>query len=431
MSFKPITHDYKVRLIVLISVIPFLVFILSGCNLLQSSSEEVDKSTIPDTEVTVYSTFDDEYFYTFYGNYILQKYPNIKFRLIKSTSSSSEIAVEEIKKYKPDLVITWNKNFQKLKDLGSLSDLTTFINSDEMNLENYYTEMIASLKNDFGQLNGLAPLVNAYGVYYNKNLFDVNKVAYPTDRMTWDEMLQLTMRFTGTDTLGMEGLSPASLLRHIARTKGWKIVDEQRNELLFNQSAWTEAITMVLNTSRNNNVQNNSDLFLQGKSAMYFGMLDMVPKLQQQQAFTWGIVTTPVDAEARNLNSEIFFNDIFCIPNDAVQKEVAWEIIKAVMSEDAVSYLQRNSNTGAVSTLKQHMNQYNGVDLTTLWQQELDTRPYLSDKLSTTFIDSFDSMLDSVITLALQTNMSPKECLNKIVEQSKVIYQNELIDSKQ
>jgi ABC-type glycerol-3-phosphate transport system substrate-binding protein len=431
MFFKK-NHNKASIQVVLNFIISLLFLSLTGCNMFQSPSptDQDNESAFPDTEITVYSSFQDQYFYTFYGNYILQNYPNIKFKLIRSTGNNAAEVADEIKLTNPDLIITSNKNFQELRNQGYLSDLTPMLNSDHLNRDDYYPEMINALNNDLGQLNGLSPLVNTFGIFYNQSLFDAEKVAYPTDQMTWYELLQLSKRFSDTESIGMEGFSSTGLLRAIVRTNGWKIVDEQRHEMIFNKSDWIETIKTVLDVSPN--IQSGSgELFLQGKSAMYHGMLNIIPDLQKMQQFKWGIVTTPVDSKMRDINSEVYFTDIFSIPQNAFNKESAWKVLKTIMSEDAVSYLQRNNNTGAVSTLNKYMNQqYSGVDLSAIWKQKFDTRPYIGDRLSTAFIDKFDGIIESALTTDLENKITPEEIFNKVEEQSKGLYQEELANSK-
>ncbi|MFB9324418.1 ABC transporter substrate-binding protein [Paenibacillus aurantiacus] len=380
---------------------------------------------MPETVLTVYSQFEDQVFYRYYGNLILQQFPNVSFNLIQSQAATPEEAAKDVMTYKPDLVMTWKSNFQELSKQGMLSDLTPFMKSGTLKEEDYYPEMIRGLKNEDNQLIGLSPLVNVYGVFYNKSLFDAKHIAYPSDRMSWEEILQLAKRFSGSGATGLMGRSPTGVLRDIVKAKGLTIIDKQNDTLQFNQTDWTAALRTVLELKPDQVQKGSEELFLQGKSAMYVGMLHMIPKLEQQ-AFNWGVVTTPVDGNARDYINDIFFNDIIGIPKEAVNKEIAWEILQYIMSDDAVAYLQRNSNTGAVSTLMNRMNQqYGSVDLSAFWQQTIDDRPYLGRHVSSAFVDQFDGMMDTVLTEAAANNKSAEASLKEIEARGQLIYQAE------
>ena len=238
------------KLIIMMSILVIVSTMVVGCNDSQPSVDQNYTQSNTYSVITVYSEFQDEYFYSYYGNLILQKYPNIRFKLIHSTSNSSEETVKNIEQYKPDLIITYNNYYQELQKQGVLSDLKPLITADNIKLENYYSEMISALNNDSGQLNGLSPLVNVYGIFYNKNLFDTNRIDYPTNKMTWEEILQISNRFSGTGSIGMEGISPTGLLLSIARTKGWQIVDQKRHKVVFNKEEWINELNNVLVGSR-------------------------------------------------------------------------------------------------------------------------------------------------------------------------------------
>ncbi|WP_093471076.1 ABC transporter substrate-binding protein [Paenibacillus popilliae] len=386
-----------------------------------------------ETELTIYSSFQDQFFYKYYGNYLIQKYPNIKFRLIQSISKNAEEMTKEIQQSKPDLIITWKNNFRELQKQNMLTDLNTLAQSSDINLEDYYPEMISTLQNDTGQLNGLSPTVNPSVVFYNKNLFDTNRIDYPTNQMSWDEMLSLTQRFIGSGTTGSTGKSPVSVLSAIAKSKGWKIVDTQSKDLSFNSQEWTSSIQNILDSSKVGNLVNDTgELFLQGKAAMHFGTLDMVPKLMEKNSFAWEVVTTPVDSQNRDISSDINFYDIFCISKEASQKEAAWEVIQALLSEESITYLQNNSIPGSVSTLSKYMNsQYGNIDFSAIWRQKINKNPYLSSELSLSFIDQFDGVVDAVLTKAIQNqNITSAECFKEIEEQTEILYQEEFHTKK-
>ncbi|WP_334077704.1 ABC transporter substrate-binding protein [Paenibacillus sanfengchensis] len=428
MLFNRINNRALIHKGIFIPVLISIFLLISGCGTLSPSSNKANDKKNMETELTIYSSFQDQFFYKYYGNYLIQEYPNIKFRLIQSTSENAEEMAKEVQQSKPDLIITWKDNFRELQRQNMLTDLNNFVQSRDFNLEDYYPEMITTLQNDTGQLNGLSPMVSPFVVFYNKNLFDENKIGYPTNQISWDEMLSLTQQFIGSGTTGLTGRSPASLLSAIAKSKGWKIVDTHSKNLIFNAQEWTSSIQKILDSSRGGNLVNDTgELFLQGKAAMHYGTLDMIPKLLEKNSFAWEVVTTPVDSLNRDISSDIYFYDIFCIPEEASQKEAAWEVIQALLSGESVTYLQNNSIPGSVSTLSKYMNsQYGNVDLSAIWKQKIDNKPYLSSELSRNFIDKFDGVVDTVLTRAVSNkNISPEECFTEIEEQAKVLYQEE------
>lgn len=415
-------------------IIASITFTIAGCGLFSSAKNKKAGLSLSENEITIYSSFEDQFFYRFYGNYLIQKYPNIKLRLIQSTSETVEETVKEIQQIKPDLVITSKYNFRELQNQNVLTDLSVLAERSNMNVETLYQPMIDTLKDDSGKLSGLSPLVTPSVLFYNKDLFDTNRIAYPVNQMSWDELLTLTQSFIGSGTVGFTGRSPASILEAVSISKGWNIVNNQTNDLLFDSQEWTSSIQKILDASSDGNIAHfdgniayDSKLFLQGKAAMHYGSLSMIPALLEENLFSWGVVTTPVDPLNRDISQDIYFYDLFCIPSEAAQKDEAWEMIQALLDEDAVDYLQNNSIPGSVSTLNEFMNaQYGGVDLSAIWMQKIGKNSYLSSKLPLSFTSQFYEIVDTTLTNAIQNqNRTALECLKEIEEHARAIYQEE------
>lgn len=429
MQFSLINCNPRIHRWIIAFIIISIIFVITGCSQLFSTENKKTDLESPETEITIYSSFEDQFFYKFYGNYLIQKYPNLKLRLIQSTGQTVEETIKEIQQIKPDLVITSKYNFRELQNQNVLTDLSVLAERSNMNVEALYQPMIDTLKDDSGKLSGLSPLVTPSVLFYNKDLFDTNRIAYPIDQMSWDELLSLTQSFTGSGTVGLTGRTPATILSAISISKGWNIVDNRTKDLFFDPQQWTSSIQSILDSSIDGNIVNdNGELFLQGKAAIHYGSLSLIPKLLDKNLFSWGVVTTPVDPLNRDVSQDIYFYDIFCIPSEASQKDEAWEIVQALLDEDAVNYLLNNSIPGSVSTLNEFMNsQYGGVDLSAIWMQKVGKNSYLHSDLTRSFIDKFDEIGDAVLTNAIQNqNATSAGCLKEIEEQARVLYQEEV-----
>lgn len=402
--------------------------LLSGCNSSSPSSTEKNNPKKSKTEITIYSSYQDEFFYRNYGNYLIQKYPDVRFKLIQSTSRNKNEMIEEINKVNPDIIVTWRGVFQDLQKKNMLVDLVKLAETHNIDFKNYYPEMINTLQNDTGQLNGLAPSVTPSVLFYNKTIFDSNQMSYPINQMSWDELLLLSQRFIGTETKGLTGVSPLNVLAGIAHSKKWNIVDPQNNALVFDSEQWIRSIQNIINSAKKQNlVHDSGELFLDGKSAMHYGTLNLVKDLNAK-SFSWDIVTSPVDDINRDQSSDINFYDIFCIPQNSSQKEVAWNLIQSILDEDAVTYIQKNNYIpGSISTLNKYMNSQYDVDLSAIWKQKINNTPYLSSKLSQEYIDKFDDIVHKILNNAVQDqNITASEYFRKIEIEAKNIYEQEV-----
>lgn len=88
-----------------------------------------------------------------------------------------------------------------IKQNGLHVDLQEQIKLHNFKLDTFEPNVLAHAisTNSEGKLYGLPFTMNRYGLFYNKNLFDLFGAAYPKDGMTWDEVYELAKKLTRTD----------------------------------------------------------------------------------------------------------------------------------------------------------------------------------------------------------------------------------------
>jgi multiple sugar transport system substrate-binding protein len=90
----------------------------------------------------------------------------------------------------------------------------------------------------------LAPTFNNRALLYNKALFNQYKIAYPTDQMSWDDILNLAKQFPqstkpaeriyGFHEMFMSMYTPVYLLNMIANTNGLQYMNNPATEVTMN-----------------------------------------------------------------------------------------------------------------------------------------------------------------------------------------------------
>lgn len=397
---------------------------LAGCS---SNAPALKKKQLEEVEITVYSNYQDQFFYDAYGNLILEAYPNLSFNLITSTTSDIDQIRADIDQYKPDLILNSYGNYAILSQEGYFTDLKPLLSERKIKLEQFYPQMISSFENESKQLLGIAPLVNSDVIWYNKDLFDEYGVPYPTDLMSWEQTLQLAKQFENTDIVGLSTYTPASLFQSIARTKGWQLIDEYTNKLIINEAEWIICIDAVLNADHSIGTTYGDD-FLKGKAAMYPGFLSMLSSLNEQEPFAWGMVTAPVDERTPNINSNLLYRDIFSIAQQSSDQQIVADMIEVLMSTESAPYLLDHNYLGSFSTITKIMEgNYSGVDFSTLWSQEMDTRPYMTSALSSSFSDGFYKALEATFKQAIQNNLSAEEAYTILYDKLTALHQKEYL----
>ncbi|GAC43640.1 ABC transporter substrate-binding protein [Paenibacillus popilliae] len=416
---------------VLMTIALLSLVIVYGCSPAHHKDKKEDYS---DQEITIYAfESHEQFFYSMYGNLILQQFPGLNLRVLTSKDFAWDKDGEHNQK-SPDLVIIGIDEYRKMADNSYLLDLNPLIKRDHFDTERYQPEMIRALTDQpAGKLYGLSPNVYIDGIFYNKELFDDMHIDYPKDGMDWYEMLALASRFDG-GIVGFESTisSPGALLMQMVETNKWNFIDEKRKVTSWNKEQWLKAVQAVVTANQTNSVAEGAgDLFFKGKSALYAAPVNSVEKLRTEHPFSWGFVSSPVGVNDKSISRSIIFYRVLSIPEGSSQKELAWEIIQMLMGEEAVIQYKDNERFNTVSTFKKYANNYKGVDLTNIWRQSIDGHPgTFPEWLSTEFYGDLYEMLDTSLQKAIKRDMTVEECANLIIENVTELVKREKVKNR-
>jgi multiple sugar transport system substrate-binding protein len=408
--------------------IGLMLSLLTGCSLLDDSVEDKNEP-ITKKELTVLTPQSEETFYQYYGNHIMSKFPGVSFNVVSSNNDNLYEDESFIEKSNPDLIISYLPTFRDLRDSDRLESMNPYLqDSKNIKLDDYYGQMKEVLSNESGDLVGLAPQVVVSGIFYNKDLFDSVQMDYPTDQMSWGELLSLSRRFADDDRFGFEGgeATPQHVIMTILATNKIRLLDDQRKELIFNKKDWLPMIELVMNLVKQGSLtEGTGDRFLEGKSAMLSSNISTISKLQQRNDFSWGVISYPSDPLNTDLSSGLQFNHVLSINKDSVNKEDVWKIITYLMSEDSLEQLQSQDFIGNTSTLNSRLGNYGGIEIENLINKRMDTRRGYYDDLSQGFQEKFGEMLKSVLDTGVIDAKSADQVYEEIVSQGRNIYREE------
>ncbi|MCM3631271.1 extracellular solute-binding protein [Paenibacillus glycanilyticus] len=215
--------------------------------------------------------FNEEAFYMQYGNAFQAMFPNVELEVIsteEAMSGDDPVAAMEslIEEQQPDAVLLTEEQYADLAQEGKLYDLDAAVKQDSFDIDGFLPSVIDLLKaRGGGKLYGLSPSFSSQALYYNKDLFDKYGVPYPTDGMSWDEVLQLAARFpvkkgdnnlsmdkAGTDdalyglSLPMQTQNSFELVREIGEAKGLLYADSDAKTVSFDTPEWKAIVQTVV-----------------------------------------------------------------------------------------------------------------------------------------------------------------------------------------
>ncbi|MCP1306690.1 ABC transporter substrate-binding protein [Paenibacillus tyrfis] len=180
---------------------------------------------------------DKRSFNDIYGKLFTSQNPHVEIEVVSlndyyKKGFSEEGYRELVKKEQPDLI--FNFNLPSFVEDGMQIDLEPLLKkSKDVNLERMNKNMTAYLRNKGGgRLYGLSPTFQSKALFYNKTLFDQFGIPYPTDHMSWVEVLQLAERFVKSERNAgkMYGYHHNTrhafwLVKDVAETEGLSLTD--------------------------------------------------------------------------------------------------------------------------------------------------------------------------------------------------------------
>lgn len=161
---------------------------------------EVDK----DAEVTIRwaHQWGEDHFWDGIGKDLKEKFPNVTIEVQNAgTDHPDDLKNLIAAKKSPDIVtmgLVTHANF--LEDLGLAYNMDNLIEESGFDLERLEPSIVQyARRQDPNKENGLVIIPNArptWALHYNKDIFDTLGVEYPSDDMTWEDVLELAKDLT-------------------------------------------------------------------------------------------------------------------------------------------------------------------------------------------------------------------------------------------
>ncbi|WP_276356058.1 ABC transporter substrate-binding protein [Cohnella caldifontis] len=205
--------------------------------------------------------FDEQAFLMQYGNAFQAMFPNLTLEVVSTQSTfdaedPAEAMEKLLEEQQPDVLFVTEEQYAKLAASGKLYDLEAAVKQDQFDLSAFVPAAIDLLKaRGGGKLYGLSPSFSSQALYYNKEMFDKYGVPYPTDGMSWDDVLRLAARFPvqKDGDNAWSGLFPSSqttdafdLIRRIGEAKGLLYADADTGKLSIDTPEWKAIFQKVI-----------------------------------------------------------------------------------------------------------------------------------------------------------------------------------------
>jgi multiple sugar transport system substrate-binding protein len=243
----------------------------------------------------------------------------------------------------PDVFWMTLAYFQLYASNGILMPLDEKITSDSIDMANYVPAIAEAYKYD-GVQYGMPKDVNAFGLFYNKDLFTAAGVPFPDASWTWEDVTDAAQKLTNAET-GVYGIAAQpgdelSWYLTVPQAGGHVISEDAKSsgydtpETQAGIQFWVDMITKY-NASPSLQQMTDTDalsMFTSGKVAMmYGGSWDPVAIAQvpAAKAFT-DVAPLPKGPAGGKFYSNGLANSIYA---NTPHPEEAWEFVKFLSSE--------------------------------------------------------------------------------------------------
>ncbi|GIN72283.1 hypothetical protein J14TS2_27580 [Bacillus sp. J14TS2] len=338
-----------------------LVTVMAGCQ-----NEEVDNETkeigedVLEEPVTItvmgeVMLLEDDVLAEFFKP-VTDKYPNVSF---EKTSHSLEdmVAAGQV----PDMIITSNPNLYNHVEGETASDMSEFFASQNLDLSRFNPAIVADLEQqaeifDTPDAIYAMPLSLNYGVLiYNKDIFDLFGVDYPEADLTWDNVIELTRKVTGTrDGVDYLGVDPR-WIHALFRAHSLSYVDDNGDVDMMTDDfkevidvyAQVYSIPGMVGQNEENYGYGGMGAFMEERRLAMIPVwvtevTENIPTMEEV-GLNWDITSFPSFVSTPGLGRNVDYHAIV-VPETAKNREAALHVAAEMVTDDAQRYLSEEVN---------------------------------------------------------------------------------------
>jgi multiple sugar transport system substrate-binding protein len=296
----------------------------------------------------------DEEVQRYIADPVKKKYPHITVKRIniaeKGQTLRELVAAKEI----PDIAANFPLNMNELVELGLHYNMDELIKKYRFDVNRVQPELVQSIKigSDLDYLAGLPMFNQAFALFYNKELFDRFGVPYPKDNMTWEEVRDLAVKMTRSES-GVQywGLWPDGAYRGAYQVSlPW--VDAKNSKPVFQSQGWQDLFNLWYSLYKIPGYPpkgtNYAKEFTTGHLAMMTDSTSTLKSMLAVKDFNWDVVTYPQNAQAPGVGQRVD-SYTMAITSQSKNKDAAFQVLSVVLSDEVQTDMSRN---GRLSVLK-------------------------------------------------------------------------------
>lgn len=319
----------------------------------------------------------EEFFYQEYGMLFSAVYPDIEIELVTYLESTlleqynydlSKALEAFIEKEQPDVILMDPSVITPLMDNGILQNLDTYVAEESYNVNGFNPGVHDYMKEiGGGQVYAIPTSFHSRALFYNKDLFDQFGIPYPTDQMTWEDVITLAHQFPvdGASNERVFGLEMAwskdltEIVNVLAVAEGLNVIDTDTLQMTINTPAWASMVEQGNQLLKSDAMfyydflysgdyeassqASQNDPFLEGRLAMKLDSNYFIDRIMDAQNLAkesedivqnWDMVTAPVGLQNPDSSGYSNFYNLVAINAASMNKDAAWTFISYITGDE-------------------------------------------------------------------------------------------------
>lgn len=281
-----------------------------------------------------------------------ETHPHITVELIEGALMEDLVVAGEV----PDLIATTHVWKPDMLKLGLGYDLRDLVNEHQFDLDKFVPETIEAIQlyGENGELYSIPYAMNYGMTVYNREVFDMFNVPYPTDDMTWEDTFELAKRVTRVDEEGFQYVGWNAGVTVWTLARGLSLLDEEGRPQLASEP-FQEIFHMLKDWYSTPGVVKEDGTYLYGGiGSGFLGTRNVAmqpfwiagftsPALALEQSgnnFDWDFAAFPSFVDQPDVGREVEFQSLMISPVSE-HKEEAFKVIETVTSYEAQERMNR------------------------------------------------------------------------------------------
>lgn len=254
----------------------------------------------------------------------------------------------------PDLIVTSNPNIPVFKDTALVRDISSLVKSHNIDLNRIDPTLVDAIKmnSPTGELYGLPFRQNLGVLIYNQDIFDKFGVPYPSDGMTFEDVVEKAKKLTRFEgDTHYIGYDPGNVPNNVSTSLALPFADPKTHKSSFDSDGWRTVFEFLKTAYEVPN------FIAPNKEFKYPNAFQTEKRMAMQSTWVLGVAVAASQGKYDGMKWDLAANPNFkghvgkgreadvhlmMLSKLSKQPDAAVEVMKVLLSEDVQTAFSKN-----------------------------------------------------------------------------------------